>query len=232
MNTGIQDAFNLAWKLALAVTRGAPDSLLDSYHAERHPVGRLLLRFTDRLFRVGSSDNPVLALGKRVAIPFIAPRVFHNRARLARGFRFISQLGIHYRKSPLSHEPDAAHALSSGPRAGERVPDAVLDDGSHLHDHLAGQRFALLAFGLPGERTHIAEALGPWLDQVDIVLIVRDAPAAPNDIACDPSNVIYARFGVRDAALYLIRPDGHVATRSAGVDAAPIREYLDAMFGG
>jgi hypothetical protein len=55
MNTGIQDAWNLGWKLALVLRGEATPALLDSYHLERHPVGLKLLRFTDRLFSAASS---------------------------------------------------------------------------------------------------------------------------------------------------------------------------------
>jgi hypothetical protein len=106
----------------------------------------------------------------------------------------------------------------------------VLHDGVHLHDLLAGQRFALLAFGTPSDRTRIAEALGPWRDLVALVLVARDTRHAASGVACDPSNAVHERFGVQSTALYLIRPDGHVATRSAGPDAAPIRAYLDETF--
>ncbi|CAA9335269.1 MAG: hypothetical protein AVDCRST_MAG11-2666, partial [uncultured Gemmatimonadaceae bacterium] len=75
MNTGLQDAANLAWKLALVLRHGAPAALLDSYEAERRPVGRRLLRTTDRLFALAVARNPVaLAVAAAVA-PRLAPRV-------------------------------------------------------------------------------------------------------------------------------------------------------------
>ncbi|MEU0042907.1 FAD-dependent monooxygenase [Streptomyces werraensis] len=62
MNTGIQDALNLGWKLAHVCGGAAPEDLLETYEAERAPVGRSVLRFTDRAFTIGTSRNPLLRL--------------------------------------------------------------------------------------------------------------------------------------------------------------------------
>src|SRR6185369_15860521 len=59
MNTGLQDAANLGWKMALVHAGYARTELLDSYHAERHPVGKRLLRTTDRLFSIAASRSPI-----------------------------------------------------------------------------------------------------------------------------------------------------------------------------
>src|SRR5918996_3764278 len=73
MNTGIQDAVNLGWKLAL-VTRGvARPALLDSYEPERAPVGRAVLRFTDRALTIATTTNPLLRLARTQVAPRLAP---------------------------------------------------------------------------------------------------------------------------------------------------------------
>src|SRR6266540_3683483 len=73
MNTGIQDAWNLGWKLALAARGLASDALLDSYHAERWPVGRFVLRFTDRAFNVATSRGPLARMVRTRLAPSLAP---------------------------------------------------------------------------------------------------------------------------------------------------------------
>src|SRR5467141_1850360 len=102
MNTGLQDAYNLAWKLALVVSGKADTALLDTYEMERIPVARRLLRTTDRAFALLVSDS-------RLAGPFrtrILARIvafamtFERPKQLV--FRTISQTGIAYRESPLS----------------------------------------------------------------------------------------------------------------------------------
>src|SRR5918994_778786 len=104
MNTGIQDAYNLAWKLALVIEGYAPGSFLDSYHAERHPIGQRLLRTTDRMFKVAATRNPLRIALRNFLIPRVLPLVIGERPRRARAFRFVSQLGIKYPDSPIVGE--------------------------------------------------------------------------------------------------------------------------------
>ncbi len=116
MNTGIQDAWNLGWKLAL-VDRGlADDELLDSYEAERWPIGRFVLRFTDRATSIATSDRPSVRLIRTQLAPRVAPLVLRFSRGRAYGFRTLSQLRIHYRGSPAVHEGQPR--LRRGPRAG------------------------------------------------------------------------------------------------------------------
>src|SRR5919202_3277399 len=83
MNTGIQDAYNLAWKLALAIEGRVADEFLDSYHEERHPIGQRLLRTTDRMFSVAATHNPLLITVRDFLIPRVAPQVLSTRSRRA-----------------------------------------------------------------------------------------------------------------------------------------------------
>src|SRR3972149_3983732 len=100
MNTGIQDAFNLAWKLAL-VTKGVGRSiLLDSYHQERHPVAKAVLRGTDLLFRTFLGNNPMVIKSVRI----IAPLLLHREWVQRRARNIVSELDINYRRSPIADE--------------------------------------------------------------------------------------------------------------------------------
>ena len=104
MNTGLQDAWNLGWKLGLVVRGVGKQGLLDSYEAERLPVGRFLLRYTDRLFagfaRV-AKGGWVARIVRAVFVGIILPRAMSSPKRRARAFRILSQLGIRYRSSPI-----------------------------------------------------------------------------------------------------------------------------------
>jgi 2-polyprenyl-6-methoxyphenol hydroxylase-like FAD-dependent oxidoreductase len=104
LNTGVQDAYNLGWKLA-HVARGGPDSLLDTYESERLPIAAAVLGLSKRLLKTRS---------------------------LKRGDR-TDQLALHYRSSPLSSGVTLGNL-----HPGDRMPDARLDDGSRLFDHLRG----------------------------------------------------------------------------------------------
>ena len=85
MNTGLQDAHNLAWKLALVVQGRADDALLDSYEAERQPVAQRLLDTTDRAFRLVVSDSPLAGLLRTQVLARIAGFAMRPPARTARG---------------------------------------------------------------------------------------------------------------------------------------------------
>jgi 2-polyprenyl-6-methoxyphenol hydroxylase-like FAD-dependent oxidoreductase len=129
MNTGIQDATNLAWKLA-ATLRGGPPELLDTYQTERAPVGRRVLRLSDRAFTAATSTSPPVRFVRNQLVPLLLPLA----ARLRRGrsavFRAASQLDIRYRDSPLSM--DGPGAPRRGPRAGDRLPGAPVGTSWHL----------------------------------------------------------------------------------------------------
>ncbi len=102
MNTGLQDAYNLAWKLALVVSGRAGAALLDSYEDERIPVAQRLLSTTDRAFSLIVSDSWLAGLFRtRILAKIMALAMGLDRVQKL-AFRTISQTGIHYRNSPLS----------------------------------------------------------------------------------------------------------------------------------
>ena len=214
MNTGIQDAANLAWKLALAVRDRAGPGLLESYAAEREPVGGDVLRFTDRLTRVAMSRSPVVRAVRTRVVPRVAPLVGGRSAVAARvrarAFRAASQLDVRYRGSPLVEE--GRPSPRSGPRAGDRLPDgpATVDGvAGRLHDALAG----------PTAYTLLLCGPGSWApDRVAALLAGRDDVLVAHRVS--------APAVVPRPAVYLIRPDGHVAFRCAGADLAGVERHL------
>src|SRR5438046_2634331 len=135
MNTGMQDAWNLGWKLALVALGQAEEPVLDTYEAERWPVGRNLLRSTDRLFGLFTrvmSGGALAAWFRRTVLTRVLPLVFRSRWLRARAFRFVSELGISYRGSPAVGE--SGTRSRSGARAGDRLPDARVErDGRSTH---------------------------------------------------------------------------------------------------
>ena len=99
MNTGLQDAYNLGWKLALVVNGQADAALLDSYEEERVPVAQRLLNTTDRAFRLVVSDNWLAGLLRTQVLARIAAFAM-SRERIQRlAFRVVSQIGIDYREA-------------------------------------------------------------------------------------------------------------------------------------
>jgi 2-polyprenyl-6-methoxyphenol hydroxylase-like FAD-dependent oxidoreductase len=233
MNTGIQDAWNLGWKLALVAHGRADDRLLESYNAERWPVGRTLLRATDRLFsafaRSLSGGQAVMWLRRVLARTIVEPALTHPRIR-ALAFHFVSQLGIHYRTGPLVVEGHPR--LRGGPRAGDRLPDAQVRRAgatTYLQQELCGPHFHLLLCGPVDvwdkrRLTHLAQGS---TGLIAIKHLTRDdVPEALIDVDGQAS----ARLGIDGSGQYLVRPDGHVAFRCSGTDLRGATEYLNRWF--
>jgi len=126
MNTGLQDAFNLGWKLALVIQGKAREGLLDTYHAERISLARKLVRTTDRAFYVVNSQKAWVRFFRLRILPPIARLAFPTFMRITFireiGFRTISGIAIHYRKSALSRETPGSRFPFPAPRPGDRVP--------------------------------------------------------------------------------------------------------------
>jgi hypothetical protein len=165
MNTGMQDAHNLAWKLALVQRGRARAGLLDSYHVERHPIAQQILRGTDVATRVATLRNPVArAVRNQMARFFSSFDVFRERVG-----RNVAELTIDYRKSPIvdqhrdsvlfarigddadGESPTIAayRAFGSAPHAGQLAPDGVVRaDGRDLRlgEVLDTRRHTLLLF--------------------------------------------------------------------------------------
>src|SRR5204862_1162947 len=120
MNTGLQDAYNLAWKLALVVSGRAGTALVHSYEDERLPVANHLLKRTDRLFSIVVSDSWLVGLIRTRVMPKIMGLALRTAAVQRFFFRTISQTGIRYRTSPLSQA--LADLPENGPRPGDRFP--------------------------------------------------------------------------------------------------------------
>jgi hypothetical protein len=236
MNTGIQDAWNLAWKLALVARGTAVEDLLESYEAERWPVGRMLLRYTDRAFGLFTrviSGSAVAAWARRIVGAYLLPCPLASKRVRAKIFHLVSQLGIRYRKSPAVTEGEPR--LRAGPKAGDRLPDAqVTRDGrrTYLLQELSGPHLHLLLCGTPEgwDRARLAELTARYAGLVIVHnLSASDAPG----VLVDDRGETLSRLGVRDvhgAAQYLVRPDAHIAFRCAGRDLGAVAEYLGRWF--
>ncbi|MEU3554990.1 FAD-dependent monooxygenase [Streptomyces fragilis] len=129
MNTGLQDAANLGWKLAAVLGGHAAPALLDTYQAERHPVGRMVLLGSGALIRGALVHGPAARLLRATALD-TASRV---GPVWRRGTAMVSGIGIRYRR------PRGAHRV-----VGARVPDVPLAGGGRLYEALRGGRFVLL----------------------------------------------------------------------------------------
>jgi 2-polyprenyl-6-methoxyphenol hydroxylase-like FAD-dependent oxidoreductase len=215
MNTGLQDAYNLAWKLALVAGGRADAALLDSYEDERLPVAERLLRTTDRAFSLIVSDSWFAGFFRtRIQARMLALAMTFERIRTL-AFRTISQTGIRYPNSPLSRALDG---LPRGaPRAGDRFPwlrlkFQVRGVSEDLYQRLDDTCFNLLVIGQPFP----AEG-APREGDLLRIHVVPDDPA---------NERVLARAQIRGAAFYLLRPDGHVGLAGTRLEAGAVTSYL------
>ncbi|MEU6347634.1 FAD-dependent monooxygenase [Streptomyces sp. NPDC046977] len=151
MNTSIQDAANLGWKLAAVLRDGAPETLLDTYEAERHPVGRRVLRMSGALLR-GVLTTPRALRGVRDVAARTVLRLPPVASRLARAMSGI----------------DIAYGAPAGadPLTGRRAPDIPLTDGRRLYEVLRGRRFVLVT---PADAPLPASVTEAWAGTVECV---------------------------------------------------------------
>ena len=232
MNTGMQDAWNLGWKLALVALGRADEELLDTYEAERWPVGRNLLRYTDRLFGLFTrlmSGSAVAAWFRRTVVARVLPLVFRSRWLRAWAFRFVSELAISYRGSSAVSESGTRRR--SGPRAGDRMPDARVErDGrsTYVQEELSGPAFQLLLCG--GLDGWDNEALDALLARYSSVLAAHFlSRERRSGVMVDARGDALAHLGVRgeqEARQYLVRPDGYIAFRHGGRRLDAVGRYL------
>jgi hypothetical protein len=211
MNTGLQDAYNLAWKLAAVVQGEADARLLDSYEADRLPVAERLLQTTDRGFSLVVSDTWTAAFFRtRIAARIAAFAMRFERVRRL-AFLTVSQTGIGYLASPLSRT--LGDLPADAPRAGERFPwlRLRLRAGGPVEDlfqALDDTRWTLLVFGEASP-----PAIGGGVQ-------IRVVPA-------DPDNAReLERARIPAQSFFLLRPDGHVGLAGARFDAEAIERYL------
>jgi 2-polyprenyl-6-methoxyphenol hydroxylase-like FAD-dependent oxidoreductase len=183
LNTGVQDAVNLGWKLAQVVKGTSPESLLDTYHAERHPVAARMLRNTMAQVALLRTDDRTEALRETMAELL---SMDEPRKRFAAK---MSGLDIHY-------------DLGEGhPLPGRRMPDLDLVTAGgpmRIFSLLHAARPVLLNLGEPGEPR--GDAITPWRDRVQVVDASYDGPWE-----------LPALGAVSAPTAVLIRPDGYVA---------------------
>jgi 2-polyprenyl-6-methoxyphenol hydroxylase-like FAD-dependent oxidoreductase len=224
MNTGIQDAYNLGWKLGFVLRGNAPETILDSYDEERHRVGEYLLKNTDRFFALLAGGGKFGRLVRRV-VPTIGVQFIGLPLLGRRVAKFVSQTGIRYRHSRLSVEGGGADELGRhAPRAGDRVPDVSLGGERRLFELLHGGQYTLLLFAhadaaLQERFAALAASVGGCYQSLARSIVLRTTPGAQvAGLVVDAEGRAHERFGAANGAIYLVRPDGYVAFRAAAHD--------------
>ncbi|MFG2139217.1 FAD-dependent oxidoreductase [Streptomyces sp. NPDC048650] len=161
MNVGLQDAANLGWKLAAVLKGHSPDTLLDSYESERHPVGKAVLRSSGAIIRLAL----VRSLPGRAVRALAAQLINHLPPLSRRAIGAVSGIDIAYGAARGAH-----------PLAGRRAPDIRLADGSRLYELLRRGAFVLITpAGEPGAPRPAADNVitAAWRSDRRTALLVR-----------------------------------------------------------
>ena len=210
LNTGITDAHNLGWKLALVASGRASDALLDSYGTERRPVADEVIKLTHSLVHYGTMSHPVKRRVRDIAVPALG----RSPAIQRRAARRLSQVYVTYPPGPLARQDRGR----GGPRAGQRMPDIHVRAGSQpatLHSVLRGGRHVLIV-----PAGHLAGVLSdsglrPYSSDLEIVTGDVTQTSRPDN---------------GTGPVILVRPDGHVAARGRVGSMEPVTEYLRDLF--
>jgi 2-polyprenyl-6-methoxyphenol hydroxylase-like FAD-dependent oxidoreductase len=203
MNTGIGDAFNLAWKLAAVIQSRAHAAVLETYEPERIAFARRLVATTDRAFELVTSNGALASFVRLHVVPNVAPQLARLDAVRRFMFRTVSQTSIQYRASALSS------GIAGGVHSGDRLPWLRFDDScADNYEPLSSLDWQVHVYGDASERiTEVCRARNlalhtfAWRDSMD-------------------------KSGFARNALYLVRPDGYVGLAASDGDPENLDRYL------
>lgn len=210
MNTGIQDAYNLGWKLGLVLSGAAAPGLLDTYEEERLPIAAWTLDASSERLRV--MLDAVREAGGLDAKP--VPELL--------------QLGLGYRWSSLARD---LTGRAGRVRAGDRAPDAVCRDATgkavRLFDVFRGPRFTFLGFG-EGCGGALRPAAARYADRLKTCLIAVP-PGAGVDALIDDQGHALRAYDITSDTLALVRPDGYIGLTAPSHDAQAVLGYMEGL---
>ncbi len=209
MNTGIQDAYNLAWKIAMAARGDAGDKLLSTYNTERLGNAKNLLKTTDRVFELAAGGQWPLPFLRMKLFPLMAKYIFELDIVKKFIFPRVSQTAINYRSSVLSR-----HSGDIKVKAGDRIP-YFLVEGKSIYDKLHQPKFHLIAFfeNESDFRLLKAEVENSYSDWIDFNTVPLDEHIAKI-------------FEISHSFNLLLRPDNHIAFISAENSIEDLTNYM------
>lgn len=196
MNTGIQDAYNLAWKIAYTIKFNANETVLNSYNTERTANAKRLLETTDRMFDFMTGSNSFLNFIRLNIFPAIARFISKNSMFNKRIYPLLSQTNIAYPDSALT-VPGRIKKVNSG----DRMPYFMADDGKSIYEYIGAPAFKLLFFG--------TEAL-PDFERLQMNFL--------NIVCLTFKEIPKHIFGSASDFYILLRPDNHISYIGKSID--------------
>lgn len=243
MNTGMQDAYNLAWKLAMVIQKKATPELIDSFAKEREPIAHSVLKDTGRMTRMMISKNIFVDSFRRASLK-IANRINKLQSRF---INRISQLSLSYRHSNIiSYEH---HYSRKSPKPGNRAPDVDYIDANGLpqrfNESLRGGNFHLVVFSgktvkqkkLDSMRALLAFVEKHYPDTIEPVVVSTNNTrellmGLTKHNYVDQNHGIHTRYRIDKPGVYLIRPDKYIAYCSKRLSITDIERIMEKNLGG
>ncbi|MFN0274857.1 MAG: FAD-dependent monooxygenase [Chitinophagales bacterium] len=210
MNTGLQDANNLVWKLWMIEVHNANKKLLNTYEEERVPFAKRLLHTTDNAFRFVSNANVFTNIFRLHIMPFIMSRVMRLKKMRRFAFLALSQTGFHYKRMSLSQ------GVAGKNFSGMRFPYFfLLHKGQeiNIHEFLREQSFILFSYNMSTK----------YIKQYDFMIHKEIELNAYNTAALK-------KAGFSDAFLCLVRPDGYIGFITIEQDKNALDKYLQKTY--
>lgn len=227
MNTGLQDAYNLAWKLAGVINGQIRENILDSYASERMPVARTLLKTTDQAFNIVMSKSWFTRLYRQWILPNLLNLAWKSTRLKTFFFKVVSQIGITYRESNINLHL----SKSTKVKAGDRVPylkvyDEKKEIETDLHEWCAKPGFTLIVFGKFDEM--FLFTIAKW--------ITTKYPGFLNFFYLPPSGKNVEVFEAFEANPHkqmaiVVRPDMHIGYMNDVADLGMLDNYLQNVAG-
>ena len=195
MNTGLQDAYNIAWKLAFVIRGHANEKLLDTYEQERLPFAKRLIASTDRAFTIVTSAKWYNRIFRLYLFPILTPFFFRFGRMRRIAFRTVSQIGIKYINSDLTVNR-VSQSLSV--KSGERFPYIKTNDGQSLYGLMKDLNFYALIFSITKNR--LREEMFALLDEFKFLQAV--------DLSKEQE--IISTLKIKKNTIIIVRPDHYI----------------------
>lgn len=222
MNMGMQDSYNLAWKLAFYIRGQASESLLDTYEEERRPLALKVIRYTDFAYSVITSGSFPAKLFRLHLLPLIFPLVLtrfkKNTSMQTRIFKAVSGIGIRYENNQSSDVPDD-HFPAHAPEPGECLPYisfAIEKEPANLLGKLDSKSYHMIVFG----KAILPESFQSVIDENREKISVEHIRKEPGSLP------LFNFFGIEDSGWYLVRPDLYIALRSLEFNASDFGKFF------
>lgn len=223
MNTGLQDAFNLGWKLAFVIKGIAKTKLTDTYTSERLSVAKNIINVTDKIFNLVANDDfftksvrtHLLPTFIKTLFPLIVSRGWIHRYL----FKSISELDIHYRDSILSHQPSIGLFPSGSVRPGDRLPFILYEENGqevNIQDKVKGTGYYLFIISSKPVEQKIIKRI----EKYNFTLSIENIFSTPDN------KKLFKKLNIRNGYL-LVRPDMYIAFLSLNLNVRALEDYLN-----